>query len=56
MINIVCATLIGYIVETEIVKKFIKCEFNVPYGLENREKFDIIGIDLPQGEFQTIIN
>lgn len=52
MINVVLlAPFISYVVETEIVKKFIKCEFNVPYGLTNREKFDIIGIDLPQGEF-----
>uniref|UniRef100_A0AAR5QBM3 Alpha/beta hydrolase fold-3 domain-containing protein n=1 Tax=Dendroctonus ponderosae TaxID=77166 RepID=A0AAR5QBM3_DENPD len=33
--------------ETEKLKKSIRCELNVPYGLLPREKYDIIGIDLP---------
>ncbi|ERL86758.1 hypothetical protein D910_04164 [Dendroctonus ponderosae] len=36
--------------ETEKLKKSIRCELNVPYGLLPREKYDIIGIDLPDGE------
>lgn len=36
--------------ETEKVKKSIRCELNVPYGLLPREKYDMIGIDLPDGE------
>ncbi|CAG9769361.1 unnamed protein product [Ceutorhynchus assimilis] len=33
--------------ESEKVKNSIRCEFDVPYGFLPREKYDIIGIDLP---------
>ncbi|KAL1517876.1 hypothetical protein ABEB36_001582 [Hypothenemus hampei] len=33
--------------ESELVKKTVKCEFDIPYGFGQREKYSIFGIDLP---------
>jgi len=33
---------------TENARKTIKCELNVPYGLTERTKYDVYGIDLPK--------